>query len=94
MWYIPQTLLRSHDGRIKRRERFASVERRGIILFLPWVMGYTRRASARRGDPPHKATDKARGHHQHAATWGVWLWQHATFSRNRQRLAVRKHEGG
>ena len=37
---------------------FASVERGDITIFLPWLMGYTRRASARCRDPAHEAKVK------------------------------------
>ena len=40
--------------------RFASVERGDITLLLPWLMGYTRRVSARRSDVAHEATDEAK----------------------------------
>ena len=60
LWYILPALLHSQDGRVKRRESLASVERGGITLLLPRQMGYTRRASARRSDPAHEATDEAR----------------------------------
>lgn len=60
MWYILPALLHSHDGQVKRRERFASVERRGIALFLSWVTGYSCLASAWRGDPFHEAMDEAK----------------------------------
>ena len=60
MWYILPALLHSQDGRVTRRERFASVERGDITLLLPWLMGYTRRASARRSDLAHEATDEAK----------------------------------
>ena len=43
-----------------RRETFASVERGDIILLLSWLMGYTRRASTRRSNPAHEATDDAK----------------------------------
>ena len=57
----------------KRRERFASVERGDITLFLPWMMEYTRRASARRSDLAREATDEAKlkREYQHVATRGV-----------------------
>ena len=60
LWYILPALLHSQDGRVKRRESLASVERGGITLLLPRQMGYTRRASARRSDPAHEATDEAK----------------------------------
>lgn len=45
---------------MKRHERLAFSERGGgITLRLPWPMGYTRRASAKRSDPAHEATDAA-----------------------------------
>ena len=58
LWYILPALLQSQDGRAKRHERFASVERGDITLL--WLMGHTRRASARRTDPAREATDKAK----------------------------------
>ena len=60
LWYILPALLHSQDGRVKRRERFASVERGDITLFLPWMMEYTRRASARRSDPAPELTVEAK----------------------------------
>ena len=73
LWYILPALLHSQDGRVKRRERFASVERGDITLFLPWMMEYTRRASARRSDLAREATDEAKlkREYQHVATRGV-----------------------
>ena len=47
LWYILPALLHSQGGRVKRRERFASVERGDVTLLLPWLMGYTRRTCAR-----------------------------------------------
>ena len=35
LWYILPALLRSRDGRVKRRERFASFEHGDITLLLP-----------------------------------------------------------
>ena len=60
LWYILPALLHSQDGRVKRRERFASVARGDITLLLPWLMGYTHRASARRSNPAHETTDEAK----------------------------------
>ena len=57
---ILPALLHSQDGRVNRRERFASVERGDITLLLPWLMGYARRTSARRSDSAREATDEAK----------------------------------
>ena len=38
LWYILPALLHSQDGRVTRRERFASVERGDITVLLPWLM--------------------------------------------------------
>ena len=56
-WYVLPALA-GPPGEAARR--FASVERGDITIFLPWLMGYTRRASARRSDPAHEATDEAK----------------------------------
>ena len=53
-------MLHSQDGRVKPPERFASVERGDITIFLPWLMGYIHRVSARRSDPAREATDEAK----------------------------------
>lgn len=50
-------LLHLHDGRMKRRERFVSLERGDVTLLLPWLMGHTHRASIRRRKPAHRTTD-------------------------------------
>ena len=47
LWYILPALLHSQDGRMKRREKFASAERGDLTLLLPWLMEYTRRTSMR-----------------------------------------------
>ena len=38
LWYILSALLHSQNGRLKRRERFASIDRGDIAQFLPWLM--------------------------------------------------------
>ena len=38
LWYILPALLHSQDGRIKRRERFASAERGDLTRLLPLLM--------------------------------------------------------
>ena len=58
--YILPALLHSQDGRVKRRERLASVERGDVTTLLPCLMGYTYRASARRSNPAHEATDETK----------------------------------
>ena len=45
---------------MKRHKRFAPVERGDITPLLPWLMGYTRRASARHSDSAHEETDEAK----------------------------------
>ena len=72
LWCILPALLHSQDGQVKRRARFASAERGDITLLFPWLMAYTRRASARGSNPAHETTDEAKfkGYHQHAAARG------------------------
>ena len=69
LWYIPPALLHSQDGRMKRRERFASAERGDLILLLPWLMEYTRRTSTRQIGQAREETDADmfKRAHQHAA---------------------------
>ena len=57
LWYILPALLHSQEGRMKRRERFASAERGDLTLLLPWLMEYTRRTSTRRSAQARKETD-------------------------------------
>ena len=57
LWGIVPTPLHSQDSRVKRRERFASVERGDITLILSWLMEYTSRASTRLKGPTYEATD-------------------------------------
>ena len=57
LWYIVPVLLHSQDSRVKRRERFAYIERGDITLILPWLMEYTSRASTRLKGPTYEATD-------------------------------------
>ena len=104
LWYILSALLHSQDGRMKRRERFASAERGDLIFSLPCLMEYTRRTSMRQSGQAHGEMDAAmlktaswartliclRGNHQHAAIEGGWLWQHAVSSRNCARRGTRK----
>lgn len=60
LWYTLPALLHSHDGPVKRRERFVSVDRGDITLSISWLMGYTRRASGRRSIPAHETTVEAK----------------------------------
>ena len=91
LWGIVPTPLHSQDSRVKRRERFASVERGDITLILSWLMEYTSRASTRAGGQPKKPQTRpsTREHRQHVATLARCQWQHAVFSRNRARPATR-----
>ena len=57
LWYILPGLLHSQDGRLKRRERFASAERGDLTLLLPWLMEYTRRISTRQIGHAREETD-------------------------------------
>ena len=60
MWHIVLASLHSQDVQVKRHKRFAPVERGDITPLLPWLMGYTRRASARHSDSAHEETDEAK----------------------------------
>ena len=60
LWYIVPALLHSQDNRVKRRERFACVERGDITLTLTWLMEYTSRAATRGRGPTYEATDAAK----------------------------------
>ena len=58
LWYILPALLHSRDGRMKRRERFASAEcGSDLTLSLPWFMEYTRRTSTRQSGQAREETD-------------------------------------
>ena len=54
LWNILPALLHSQGDRVRRPERFTSVERGDITRLRPWRMGYTRRAPARRSGPAHR----------------------------------------
>ena len=60
LWYIVPALLHSQDSRVKRRERFAKVERGDITLILPCLMDFTSPASTRHRGPTYEATDAAK----------------------------------
>ena len=73
LWYILPALLHSQDGRMKRRERFASAERGDLTFLLPWLMEYTRRTSTRKAAAkPAKRRPLLflRGHHKQATIEG------------------------
>ena len=54
LWNILPALLHSQGDRVRRPERFTSVERGDITRLRPWRTGYTRRAPARRSGPAHR----------------------------------------
>ena len=56
LWHIFPALLQQ-DGRMKRREGFASAERGDVILLLLWLMEYTRRTSTRQSGQACEETD-------------------------------------
>ena len=72
LWYILPALLHSQDGRMKRRERFASAERGDLTLLLPWLVEYTGRTSTRQIGQASEETELIcfRGHNQHATIEG------------------------
>ena len=57
LWFILPNLLHSQNGRMKRRERFASAERGDVTLFLPWLMEYTCRTSTRQSGQAREEMD-------------------------------------
>ena len=50
-------LLYPSDGRIKRRQRFALVESRDIVLLLPWLMKFTTGGDSRQRDDAQEASE-------------------------------------
>ena len=60
LWYIVPALLHSQHRHVKRRERFAYVERGDITLLPPWLMECASRASTRHRGPTYEATDAAK----------------------------------
>lgn len=42
LWYIMSALPHSTDGMFMRRQRFALLESRNVVLLRPWLMARTR----------------------------------------------------
>lgn len=51
-------LLRSPDGRIKRRRRFVLMDTGDIVLVLPWLIAYTRRGDSRQRNAAREASPR------------------------------------
>ncbi|CAB1100444.1 unnamed protein product [Ectocarpus sp. CCAP 1310/34] len=58
LWYLLPGILHSFDGRIARKKRYNSLKRGDISSVLPWLIEYTKAASARsRGPAPEDTPD-------------------------------------
>ena len=59
-WYLVPALLRTPDGRIKKRQMFAMDESGDIVLLLPWLMGFTRGRDSGPRDAALEASKEAK----------------------------------
>ncbi|CAB1098462.1 unnamed protein product [Ectocarpus sp. CCAP 1310/34] len=55
-WYLLPGILHSFDGRIARKKRYNSLKRGDISSVLPWLIEYTKAASARSRGPAREDT--------------------------------------
>ncbi|CAB1119445.1 unnamed protein product [Ectocarpus sp. CCAP 1310/34] len=56
LWYLLPGILHSFDGRIARKKRYNSLKRGDISSVLPWLIEYTKAASARSRGPAREDT--------------------------------------
>ncbi|CAB1115519.1 unnamed protein product [Ectocarpus sp. CCAP 1310/34] len=56
LWYLLPGILHSFDGRIARKKRHKSLKRGDISSALPWLIEYTKAASARSRGPAREDT--------------------------------------
>ena len=58
LWYLLPALLHSFDGRITRKARYKALTRGDISSTLPWLMEYTKAASARSRGQEQEETEE------------------------------------
>lgn len=58
LWYLLPGLLHSFDGRVTRIERYKALKRGDISSLLPWLIDYTKAASARSRDEVPEETQE------------------------------------